>query len=55
MQAIGSSETLVPLYVTHDVAVKDNVQSHIFTISFNNLRKSMKRPTLCLFSQLLHI
>jgi len=29
MQATGSSETLETLYETHDVAVTDNVKSHI--------------------------
>jgi hypothetical protein len=36
MQATGSSETLVPLYETHDVAVTENVKSHICIISYKN-------------------
>jgi len=55
MKATVSSETLIPLYETHDVGMTDNVKSNIYIISFKNQRKLMKHSTLFLFSKLLHI
>lgn len=42
MQATSSSETLELLYESHDVAVTDDVKSHICITSFKNQRKLMK-------------